>query len=287
MIGDAPGHVRAGIASYLVGPGIPAPPPAGFPSAELVGVCALILPYIIRAGGPTVAYAKQIAPLMARTSFGRIFVQDVPAPEVAWLAGAGAAQFRQMWTQILLNTPGGGGGLPAPLFATDPGAAVGATLPAALTRDQWLTDIAAGTDRLTAADIPAVAAAPLTAAQAARLNQDAGLGVAIPGAPPTAAQTAWLTQYRRDQVFGLGGFGPAHDFVPPGPAARDAPLLELRRMRPGVDAHEFTEIALGLFDYIRALNAAGAPGAPVGPYQRGVRAVAAPSVVEQNNFRAA
>ena len=287
LIGDAPRLVRTGIGAYVTAGLLGANPPAGFPSPELVGLCALILPYIVRAAGPAVACAKQIAPLMARTDFGQIFANDVPGAETAWLQGMGAARFRGMWTCIL-NAAGVGGGLAAPLFAAEPAAALGAELPAAMTRAQWLNSIAANNDLLTSANIPAVAAAPLTLAQAQVLTASGNVAVlpANAGAPATLAQTNWLTQHRQAQVFGLGGVAGAHDVVNPGPGALNAPIIELRRMLQGVNPHDFTEMALGIFDYIRALNAT-APGAVAAPYQRTHRGVAAPSLAEQVNFLAA
>jgi len=157
-VGNAPGQARTGIANYLAAlpPGAP-PVPAGFPSEELVGLCGLMIPYLIRGAGPMLAYAKQLAPLMARTDFGSVFTTDVPGPERAYLAALGGVPFGQMWTGILAAA-GVGGGLAAPLFASDPAAATGADLPAALTRQAWITGISQGADLLTSANIPSVPA---------------------------------------------------------------------------------------------------------------------------------
>lgn len=287
LVGDAPRHVRTGIAAYVAAGMLGANPPAGFPSPELVSLCALILPYIVRGAGPAVAFAKQIAPLMARTDFGQMFANDVPGAETAWLSGMGGARFRGMWSQILIAA-GVGGGVGAPLFAAEPGAALGAELPAALTRAQWLNGIAAGNDLLTSANIHAVAAGPLTPAQAQVLTASGNVALlpANAGAPATLAQTNWLTQHRQVQLFGLGGMGGAHDVVNPGPGAVNAPIIELRRMLQGVDPHDFTEMALGIFDYIRALNATAAGGVAA-PYQRTHRNIAAPNQGELVNFLAA
>lgn len=327
LVGDAPRLVRTGITNYLAAHHGGAAPVLGFPSAALVGMCAIMLTYFTRGSGPMLAYAKQIAPLMARTDFGSMFTNDIPAPERVWLSGgvgAGAGvRFRNMWTYIL-NAAAIGGGLAAPLYAVDPGAAPGADLPGALTRRQWIDSIRGGVDPLTSANAPAVAAGvALTAGQAWLLNESGfGVNAGVPSTGPqaaflnangfpgavagqvltpaqaallnangfgrvagtaaTAPEAVVLTQQRSNVLFGLGGLGPAHDVVNPGVGAVNAPIFELRRMYQGVTPHAFTEMALGIFDYIRALNAtaAGLPGA----YARVPRAVSALTLGQKFRF---
>ena len=70
LVGNAPEHARQGINNFIaaVGPGVL---PPGFPSGELIGLCALLLSYIQR-GQVGQIFAKQIAPLMARTDFASV-----------------------------------------------------------------------------------------------------------------------------------------------------------------------------------------------------------------------
>lgn len=233
-VGDAPLRVRQGIANYVAAyAGAPALP-GGFPSDALVGLCALMLSYIVR-GQVGQMYAKQIAPLMTRTDFGSIFNNDVPALERAFLSAVNGAEFIAMWTQILAYV-GVAGGMAGQLFALEPAsvAGMGFNISGSLTRQNWIRGISQGNDQLTPATFPSAPARP--------------------------------------QLFGLGGMGAVHDNVGPGGAIA-APILELRRMRQGVLPHEFTEIAMGLFDYVVALNSAAAGVHPA--YARAARPVKA------------
>ena len=233
-VGDAPRRVRQGIANYVAAYAGAAALPGGFPSDALVGLCALMLSYIVR-GQVGQMYAKQIAPLMTRTDFGSIFNNDVSALERVFLSAGNGAEFLAMWTQILAHV-GVAGGMAGQLFALEPAsvAGLGLNISGSLTRRRWIRGISQGNDRLTPATFPSVPARP--------------------------------------QLFGLGGMGAAHDNVGPGGAIA-APILELRRMRQGVTPHEFTEIAMGLFDYVVALNSAGAGVHPA--YARAARPVKA------------
>jgi hypothetical protein len=243
-VGDAPGHVRAGIANYIGAYAGGAPLPGGFPSDALVGMCALLLSYIMRGtiGG---MYAKQIAPLMARTDFGTIFTTDLPPLEQGFLSHAGGRRFRNMFRRILAQAAIGGG-LNAQLFAVEPATVAGAGLniSGSLTRNAWLSGISQGNDLLTSLTFPSVPARP--------------------------------------HLFGLGGFGNLQGPDPTGGGVL-RPIVELRRMRQGVNPHDFTEIAMGVYDYVVALNAA-APGAHPPPYARVARAVKAPTLGQKLNY---
>jgi hypothetical protein len=272
VVGDAPRQVRAGIQAFLAERNNP---PDTFPSAALVGLCSVMLTYLVRGGGDTLAYAKQIAPLMARTDFGHMFARYVPREERKYLRAQGGRRFRLMWRKILKKA-GVAGGIDAPLYAASPSAALGSALPGALSRRAWLDGIVTGVDLLTSKHIPGVAAGdPLTDAQAWRLNQFQ-LGPAAPGQQATQQQAEALTSYRRDQLFGLGAMGGKHDMVNPAGGGMKAPIFELRRMRQNVDVHTFTEMALGVYDHIVALNAT-APGATAPAYHQSRRAASQPS----------
>jgi hypothetical protein len=224
LVGNAPERVRQGINAFqaaFLGPGVL---PLIFPSAELIGLCSLLLSYTQR-GLVGQVFAKQIAPVMARTDFVGIF-NDLPWMERLFLSAGGAINFNAMWTQILA-TAAVPGGIGAQLFAVEPGAVAGLGLGIStqLTRQAWLTGIATGNDVLTPGNFPFALPLP-------------------PGVP--------------DPIFGLGGMGGVHDPAPPG-GGPDRPILELRRMPHGVSTHNFTEIAMGIFDYVVALN--GPPAA--------------------------
>jgi len=219
LVGDAPATTRLGIGTYAGAYGGAAPLPAGFPSDELVGLSSLLLTYIIKGAGAQLPYAKQIAPLMARTDFGAIFTNSLPPPEQAFLSAANGAEFLAMFTQIVAQA-GIGNGLGAQIFAFDPLFAPGLNISTSLTRRRWLRGISQNNDRLTPATFPSVPAQP--------------------------------------QLAGLGEMGATQDPDPTGGVVA-RPIFELRRMRQSVTPHAFTKMAMGVFDFVLALNAAG-PG---------------------------
>lgn len=245
-VGDAPRQVRAGIATYANAYAgvLPLPGGVGFPSDALVGLCSLLLSYIIR-GTLGQMYAKQIAPLMARTDFGTIFANDLPPLESAFLSAGGGAEFVAMFTAIV-NQAGVAGGIAGQLFASEPASVLGMGLviSGSLTRQAWIAGISQNNDLLTPTTFPSVAARP--------------------------------------QMFGLGELGGAHDPDPTGGGV-PRPILELRRMMQHIAPHDFTEMAMGVFDYIVALNAAG-PG--VNPaYQRVARAQKQPKAGQKLSYK--
>jgi hypothetical protein len=211
-VGNAPGLVRAGINAYVLahGGGLP----VGFPSDRLIGLCSLMYSYINIGSGLAKTYAKQIAPLMARTDFGSMFGADIPVGENGFLSAGGGAEFVNMWTQII--AAGVGGGLGGPLIVNEPivTAGLGLNISGNLTRLGWITNISQGVDQLTTANFPSAPEQP--------------------------------------HLFGLGGLGGTHD-AGTGPGV-NAPIFELRRMMQGMAPHRFTEVAMGVFDYIVGLN---------------------------------
>jgi hypothetical protein len=88
-------------------------------------------------------------------------------------------------------------------------------------------------------------------------------------------------------MFGLGALGAGHDVVNPGAGALNAPVFEMRRMMGGgmlgIGVHGFTEQALGVFDYVRALNSAGA-GVHPAAYTRSARPVSVPTNSQRLRF---
>jgi hypothetical protein len=273
-VGEAPMMVRSGIMDFLDDrkANKKRKPPKGFPSPSLVGLCSLMLTYMIKAGGPqAVAYAKQIAPLMARTNFVGMY-NAVPQQERKWLQAIKPPRWEGLWDYVLeagnLSKDAG-----APLFTADPNAAEGSRL-TFLTRWWWIIGLPKGYDLLTTDDLATLdldaPGAPLSKEQAGRLNatQDPSLA-GEEGKPPTDEQAAYLRNFRAHQLFGLGGFGEKTEAV--GGGAVQAPIFELRRLMQSIDAHQFTEMALGVFDYITALNATDA-GQQAPAYQRGNQA---------------
>jgi hypothetical protein len=222
-VGDAPGQVRNGINAYVTANQQLVALPNNFPSDELVGLCSLLLSYIKR-GIVGQMYAKQIAPLMARTDFGSIFSNDLPRQEQTFLSNNGGAQFINMWREII-NTAGVTGSINGQVFAQEPLTVVnaGLNISGSLTRQAWLEGISQNHDQLTANNFPFAAPLPNN----------------IP-----------------NPFFGLGAMGDKHDNVDPTNTNIQAPILELRRMPQGVNPHDFTEKAMGIFDHIVALNSA-------------------------------
>ena len=152
-----------------------------------------------------------------------------------------------MWVQILGAVPGIGV-MGDQLFAVEPASVlgVGLNISGQLTRQAWLTGIATGNDVLTPGNFP--------------------FAIPLPVGVP-------------DPIFGLGQKGAAHDPAPPGAGAGpDRPILELRRMPHGINTHDFTEIAMGIFDYVVALNSP-VPGAAYARVGRAPRAVKATQIL--------
>jgi hypothetical protein len=117
-------------------------------SKELVGLLAMIRTYLVQASLGA-AYAKSIAPIMARTDFGRMY-QGIP--EANYYKG-----HRNEFAELALHVSGFAGLGDRPFFSgnstyVDP--TVWAAVQAALTRTHWLRDIPTGIDRVTEAHFP-------------------------------------------------------------------------------------------------------------------------------------
>jgi hypothetical protein len=243
-VGNAPRHARAGIANYWGAYAGVNPLPGAAASDALVGLCGLLLSYIMR-GTVGMPYAKQIAPVMARTEFGTIFT-NLPPAEQAFFSAGGGVEFRAMFTAILAQA-GVGGGLAAQLFQFEPAVPAAAVPPVnisgSLSRSQWLSGISQNNDLLTSLTFPSAPARP--------------------------------------HMFGLGGFGALQGPDPTGGGVL-RPILEFRRMAAGVAPHTFTEVAMGVYDYIVALNAAGAGVHPA--YNRVARRAKSPTLGQKLSY---
>ncbi len=119
--------------------------PNGFGSKELEGLVALMASYIVTADSPSIGYAKTIAPLMARTSFARMF-DLVPekehfeeAPERLVALVKDAADDRDMNEEFFPHGIYTNALAPGDRYALQ-----------GLTRRRWVEGIVAGTDYLTA-----------------------------------------------------------------------------------------------------------------------------------------
>jgi hypothetical protein len=113
------------------------------PSLELKGLLAMLLSYMYVSGRPgqgPLAYAKLIAPVMARTDFVAMFNRLQPA-EIAYFTGPGGPA---LFSQYVLNVAGIQGHVQLFRF----GFGAGPTFLPALTRDTWLQGIAGGIDLL-------------------------------------------------------------------------------------------------------------------------------------------
>jgi hypothetical protein len=121
------------------------------PSLELKGLLGMLLSYIYRGGRPhqgAMAYAKLIAPVMARTDFAGMFNHLQPA-EIAYFTGPNGPA---LFSQYVLNVAGVPGHLQLFRF----GFGAGPTFLPALTRDTWLQGIAGGIDLLNRQHYPQV-----------------------------------------------------------------------------------------------------------------------------------
>lgn len=227
IVGNAPGQVRQGFNNYQVAIAPVIPPPL---SDGLVGLCSLLLTYIVR-GNVGQMYAKQIAPIMARTEFGTLFA-NLSLAEQGFYSNMNGNEFVNLFTYILAQA--GAGVVAAPLFVIDPATVIGFgfNFPGSLQRDQWLRGITQRNDLLTSNTFPSVPARP--------------------------------------HLFGLGEFGNMQDADPTGGGV-NRPIFELRRMRKDVSPHEFTEIAMGVFDYIVDLNTGMGNNATYAPVLRAAK----------------
>ncbi len=144
LVASSPAEARARFADFP-GRQVHSPSP---PSNELISFLALARTYLVKAAAP-MAYAKSIAPIMARTDFGAMFDH---LPE--------AAYYRvnvPQWIALVLHVAGMTGQGNQPFFTgtstyTDP--TEWADVQAALSRDRWLRDITAGIDRVTEKHFP-------------------------------------------------------------------------------------------------------------------------------------
>jgi hypothetical protein len=144
LAGASPAAARARFADFP-GRAVHSPQTA---SKELISVLALIRTYLLKASTPS-AYAKSIAPLMARTDFSAIFRA---MPESGYYAS-----YPAQWVALNLHVAGltGAGGQP---FFSGTSTYVDATewadVQAAMSREEWLDAMARGTDLLTIANFP-------------------------------------------------------------------------------------------------------------------------------------
>jgi hypothetical protein len=218
--------------------------PVNFPSDALVGLASLLLTYIMKGNGGPMQYAKGIAPIMGRTDFGSMFQTDIPPAEQLFLSTVIGGHSRLTdMFNDILPVAGIANGVNAQLFTNNP------TVPAG----QGIA-IAGQLSRETWLDNITLGVDQLTAANF----------------PNALAQP---------HMFGLGARGGHHE----GTGGGAAPVFELRRMQQHITPHHFTEIAMGIFDYLVALNSAAGPGA--GPYAHPNRAVKNLQAAQLNAFQ--
>ncbi|MET0908176.1 MAG: DUF4157 domain-containing protein [Ilumatobacteraceae bacterium] len=144
LAGASPAEARARFADFP-GRALHSPTTA---SKELISLLALIRTYLIKAATPA-AYAKSIAPIMARTDFGTIFAA---IPEAQYYR-----TYPNQWVALNLHVAGQGGQGAQPFFSgtstyVDP--AEWADIQNAMSRTDWLSTMTTGVDLLTVDHFP-------------------------------------------------------------------------------------------------------------------------------------
>jgi len=194
-------------------------------SKKLIGVLALMRSYLI-GGTKKKSYAKGIAPFLAKTDFAKQFSM---LPEAAYYQA-----HPDVWLEVVLASAGLTlADADTPLFEADISYIVQRGMMdelRLLTKRAWIRGIAvSGVDYCTPAGL-------------ARTN----------------------IKRVADQLFGFGSLGDRTDTVGPTNQETDASvILEYRRMVGGVPHDKWKKFALGLFDYVRRVNA-GDEGASYG-----------------------
>jgi hypothetical protein len=119
------------------------------PSPQLIGLVSLLRTYLVSAAG-TLAYAKTLAPLMARTNFGEIF-RHLDAKEIDFFR-----KYPDIWVDMVMSACGMSGAEDEPLFSGT--SALDREdfekLAAGLSRRDWLIAMTQGRDLLTDKNFP-------------------------------------------------------------------------------------------------------------------------------------
>jgi hypothetical protein len=187
------------------------------PSLQLVGLISLLRTYIVSAAG-NIAYAKSLAPLMARTHFGEIF-RHLGEDEVDFWRRYPAA-----FVAMVMEACGMSGEEDQPLFSgtsqyvsnSDLG-----KLAAGLSRKDWLVGITQGKDLLTEKNFP-----------------DQNVGGLLFGLGGLRKKTDVVGQKRKGDNSTL----------------IDAPIFEFRRMQGRKNYQLWPTLAEELFDYMVGIN---------------------------------
>lgn len=189
--------------------------------ANLKGFITLLVTYLVIGNSATQPrYAKQIAPLLARTNFSTMF--HMLNPQVRAHFQANPNQF----TRMVLGAAGLNGTESTPLLRVGISGGGGGNNPHILdrvTRKRWLAGITQGQDILTEAGF------------------DARFGANQGG----------------DEMESLGRLGGRTEWVGADRHGRNrtrAPIFEMRRMQGTIPHTQWRQLALDVFDYIRQVN---------------------------------
>jgi uncharacterized protein DUF4157 len=219
LVGASPGHARAGYSTFyatLTARGVALP--SATPSAEMVGLLALIRSYLI-AGSQAMAFPKSVAALMARTDMGTIF--DAVPDKAYW------KHWPDGWATLALTVAGMSGTGAQPFFS---GTSSYVPLPiwgriqGALSRARWLKSITKGPNRdlLTVDNFP-----------------DTGVKGYMFGLGGLKQKMDVVGQKR---LFGSSTRIP------------NAPIFEFRRMMSSIPHHAWPTLAEEIFDYLKEIN---------------------------------
>jgi hypothetical protein len=202
--------------------------PGGIGSSALTGLLALMVSYLRKADGGAQAYAKGIAPLMARTNFTTMF-RSLRKGEQRFFGANNAREWIHLVLSVAHTQTGMNGNTPlfrsGLVYLADVQGMSQAQVDVyrrrldALTKTLWLTEMTRGTDVLS---------------KEGWLQGGGAAGLA-------------------GEFESLGALGGRKERVGAN-AEVPAPIFELRRMNQNVDYTQWAGIAVGIFDYLLAVN---------------------------------
>ncbi|MEU6132951.1 hypothetical protein ABZ805_27540 [Saccharopolyspora sp. NPDC047091] len=220
--GDCTSRAQQGVDRHMrsvAGSGGPEPDPA--PSGKLRGLLVVITAYLLHGDGRHEKYYKGVAPLMGRTDFGRMFTLLEPDEQDRLAANDGS-----LLVDLALGSAGLAGRADEPVLLGLGGPGQSRAIDfTELTRRRWLREITQGHDLLSKHGYEGYASRRTDEGFEHRKGAE--------------FESMGALGFRTEDVHGV-----------------QAPIFELRRLRPSVLRAEWAPLLLQVFNAVRAANTA-------------------------------